>query len=53
MLEGVPATDKTLCYVQARVATTDDWLLLATLGEDWINQTYATRYNFDQGCNDL
>ena len=53
-IEGIPATDKTACYVEARINVTDDpsiWLTL--LKDDWVAQSYATLSQYDPECNDL
>ena len=53
-IEGIPATEKTACYVEARLnvsGTPYTWL--GHLKSDWVAQQYATAYQYDPECNDL
>ena len=54
-IEGIPATEKTACYVKARIEVTlepSGWLQL--LKSDWVERQYATNYSgYDPECNDL
>ena len=59
-IEGVPATERTACYVNARIIQTDDYrsLLLTYLAADWADQSYARQTyggsdDHDLMCNEL
>ena len=53
-IEGIPATEKTACYVEARINVTDvPSLWLDYLKGDWVAQRYAIDFNYDPECNDL
>ena len=50
-IEGVPATEKTACYVKARIEVTDSpWIWLQYLKDDWVRQEPATTYSYDPEC---
>ena len=52
-LEGIPATEQTACYIEARIVITSGFpnLWLSYLVSDWGAQDYASNSSYDPRCN--